>query len=322
MKRARLPTGAAAAATHDCCPSTPARGRLAALAGGGAGGAAAAAAVPREEAPALAERAGGLAAEGGGGAAEAFAARLLPSGVFEAIPGEEELVSKRKTEPTLARQQHRHLSVASFTLKSSKPQALEVGAFLLTLEDSARPHTFDGRATAQRGLVRMLLRRLSAALSLRRGAPLLRASFPPPPAAALAALAPRRAHCDDVLAADATRVAVVFVDSRSGRETRCEGRAGENLVHLAHAAAVDLEGACECSLACSTCHVVLEQAAYAKLEPPGEEEDDLLDLAFGLTVTSRLGCQVKLAPALDGTRVTLPAGTRNFYVDGFKPTPH
>ncbi len=163
--------------------------------------------------------------------------------------------------------------------------------------------------------------RLAVALRLRgaRVSPARRAAAA---AAAASLAAPRRTHCDDAIAADAARVAVVFVDSRSGRETRCEGRAGENLVHLAHAAAVDLEGACECSLACSTCHVVLEPAAYAKLEPPGEEEDDLLDLAFGLTVTSRLGCQVKLAPSLDGTRVVLPAGTRNFYVDGFKPQPH
>jgi ferredoxin len=140
---------------------------------------------------------------------------------------------------------------------------------------------------------------------------------------AASAAAARRAHCDDAgLAADAARVSVVFVETRTGRETRCEGRVGENLVHLAHAAAVDLEGACECSLACSTCHVVLEPAAYAQLEAPGEEEDDLLDLAFGLTATSRLGCQVKLAPGLAGTRVTLPAATRNFYVDGFKPKPH
>ena len=67
---------------------------------------------------------------------------------------------------------------------------------------------------------------------------------------AASAAAARRAHCDDAgLAADAARVSVVFVETRTGRETRCEGRVGENLVHLAHAAAVDLEGACECSLA-------------------------------------------------------------------------
>ena len=84
-----------------------------------------------------------------------------------------------------------------------------------------------------------------------------------------------------------------------------------------------MEGACECSLACSTCHVVLEPAVFAALEPPGEQEEDLLDLAFGLTPTSRLGCQVKLdAKSMQGARVTLPKATRNFYVDGHKPKPH
>ena len=114
---------------------------------------------------------------------------------------------------------------------------------------------------------------------------------------------------------------ITFV-RKDGSKKTVEGKEGQNLLRLAQKHEIELEGACECSLACSTCHVVLEPAAYAQLEAPGEEEDDLLDLAFGLTATSRLGCQVKLAPGLAGTRVTLPAATRNFYVDGFKPKPH
>ncbi len=57
---------------------------------------------------------------------------------------------------------------------------------------------------------------------------------------------------------------------------------------------VELEGACEASLACSTCHVILPKKIYDNLTPPVDEEEDLLDLAFGLTPTSRLGCQVKI----------------------------
>ena len=56
-------------------------------------------------------------------------------------------------------------------------------------------------------------------------------------------------------------------------------------MRVAHAHGVELEGACECSLACSTCHVVLEERHYASLAPPHDEEEDLLDLAFGLTAT-------------------------------------
>ena len=114
---------------------------------------------------------------------------------------------------------------------------------------------------------------------------------------------------------------MVFVD-KTGKETPASGRVGQNVLHVARAAGIELEGACECSLACSTCHVVLEQRAYDAAGAPSDEEEDLLDLAFGLTATSRLGCQVKLSAQLEGARVRLPSATRNFYVDGHVPKPH
>ena len=52
------------------------------------------------------------------------------------------------------------------------------------------------------------------------------------------------------------------------------------------------------------------------LEEPGDDENDMLDMAFGLTDTSRLGCQVILDKNLDGMVCTLPAATRNMFVDG------
>jgi ferredoxin len=61
---------------------------------------------------------------------------------------------------------------------------------------------------------------------------------------------------------------------------------------------------------------------YNKLEEPTDEENDMLDLAFGLTETSRLGCQVIARPELDGVRLAIPSATRNFAVDGFVPKPH
>ena len=71
-------------------------------------------------------------------------------------------------------------------------------------------------------------------------------------------------------------------------------------------------------MACSTCHVILEQDFYDSLEEPCEEEEDLLDLAYGLTLTSRLGCQVKVERRMDNMTVKLPSATRNFYVDKSK----
>ena len=71
-------------------------------------------------------------------------------------------------------------------------------------------------------------------------------------------------------------------------------------------------------MACSTCHVVLEERIYDSLEPAVEEEEDLLDLAYGLTLTSRLGCQIKVNKDMEGMTVRLPSATRNFYVDKTK----
>ena len=68
--------------------------------------------------------------------------------------------------------------------------------------------------------------------------------------------------------------------------------------------------------------MILPAEVYAKLEPAEEEEEDLLDLAFGLTGTSRLGCQVKVSAIFEGVVVELPKASRNLYVDGTKPTAH
>jgi len=64
------------------------------------------------------------------------------------------------------------------------------------------------------------------------------------------------------------------------------------------------------------------QEYYDLLDEPDDDELDMLDLAFGLTETSRLGCQILARKDLDGLRVTIPSHTRNFAVDGFKPKPH
>jgi hypothetical protein len=75
-------------------------------------------------------------------------------------------------------------------------------------------------------------------------------------------------------------------------------------------------GACEGSVACSTCHVILSPQHYDLLPEPEDDENDMLDMAFGLSDTSRLGCQVKLTRELDGMTATLPAATRNMFIDG------
>lgn len=106
---------------------------------------------------------------------------------------------------------------------------------------------------------------------------------------------------------------VIFIEP-NGARNEIEVPAGRSLLEIAHANNIDLEGACEGALACSTCHVIVEQAFYDRLDEPCEEEDDMLDLAFALTHTSRLGCQIILTDELDGLTVTLPPATRNVMV--------
>ncbi|MCD7462274.1 Adrenodoxin-like protein 1, mitochondrial [Datura stramonium] len=120
------------------------------------------------------------------------------------------------------------------------------------------------------------------------------------------------------------KISVTFVD-KDGEENHIKVPVGMSMLEAAHENDIELEGACEASLACSTCHViVMDVEYYNKLEEPTDEENDMLDLAFGLSDTSRLGCQLIAKPELDGIRLALPVATatRNFAVDGYKPKPH
>ncbi len=104
---------------------------------------------------------------------------------------------------------------------------------------------------------------------------------------------------------------VIFVVDQDGTEKIMDAPIGLSILEIAHQNDIDLEGACEGSLACATCHVILDEEFYHKLKSPSEEEEDMLDLAFGLTHTSRLGCQIIVTEDLDGIRVRLPSATRN-----------
>ena len=100
-----------------------------------------------------------------------------------------------------------------------------------------------------------------------------------------------------------------------GTVKQVEAEAGENLLEIAHHNKVALEGACECSLACSTCHVVVDSKWFDKLDEACDGEEDMLDYAFGLTHTSRLGCQIVMREELDGIQIKIPAETRNMQLE-------
>ncbi|KAH6861417.1 ferredoxin [Alternaria alternata] len=110
---------------------------------------------------------------------------------------------------------------------------------------------------------------------------------------------------------------VTFID-KDGHATTFEVADGDNLLDIAQANDIEMEGACGGSCACSTCHVIVaDEAYYDKMEEPDDDENDMLDLAFGLTETSRLGCQVKMSKELDGLVVRLPSMTRNLQASDF-----
>ena len=103
---------------------------------------------------------------------------------------------------------------------------------------------------------------------------------------------------------------MVFIE-KDGNRKEVEAPLGLSVMEIALRNEIDMEGACEGSLACSTCHVIVDRDWFGRLEEASEDEEDMLDLAFGLTATSRLGCQIVITEALDGLVVRLPAETNN-----------
>lgn len=98
---------------------------------------------------------------------------------------------------------------------------------------------------------------------------------------------------------------ITFIQ-RDGSKVEVDAPLGVSLLRVAHDNDIDLEGACGGSLACATCHLVVDPCWYGRLPAKQTGEEDMLDLAFNLTETSRLGCQIKVTDELDGLVVTLP----------------
>ena len=101
---------------------------------------------------------------------------------------------------------------------------------------------------------------------------------------------------------------------QDGEKITVDAPLGLSVLEIAHRNSIDLEGACEGSLACSTCHVVVDETWFEVLTAATEDKEDMLDLAFGLTHTSRLGCQIIITEELDGLTLKLPTATRNMMV--------
>jgi len=103
---------------------------------------------------------------------------------------------------------------------------------------------------------------------------------------------------------------VTFVKP-DGERVEVDAPLGKSLLEIAHTNGLELEGACEGSLACSTCHLIIDEEDFDRLPDATDDEEDMLDLAYGLTPTSRLGCQIIMTEELEGIVVSLPSGFNN-----------
>ena len=103
----------------------------------------------------------------------------------------------------------------------------------------------------------------------------------------------------------------IIVIEPDGTRRELDAPVGKSLMQIGRDAGLDIEGACDGAMACSTCHVYVDPAWAVKLPKMGEDESDMLDLAFGVTDRSRLGCQIVMTEELDGLTVALPKNTRN-----------
>ncbi|XP_053976219.1 adrenodoxin-like protein 2, mitochondrial [Hylaeus anthracinus] len=104
-------------------------------------------------------------------------------------------------------------------------------------------------------------------------------------------------------------VNITFVKA-SGERIKAKGKVGDSILDIVVNNEIDLDGfgACEGTLTCSTCHLILSKEVYDKLpDKPTDEELDMLDLAYELTDTSRLGCQIIMTKELDGIEVRVPS---------------
>jgi 2Fe-2S ferredoxin len=102
---------------------------------------------------------------------------------------------------------------------------------------------------------------------------------------------------------------IVFIDA-DGAEHQVEGAEGLSVMEVLRAKGFGIEGECEGSLACATCHVWVDEAWLDRLEPVSDGEADMLDCAFHVRDNSRLSCQISISKTLAGLRLRLPSPVR------------
>ena len=104
---------------------------------------------------------------------------------------------------------------------------------------------------------------------------------------------------------------VRFLTAEGELSREVEAAPGSRLLDVAQKAGQPLEGTCEGQMACSTCHVIVDAADFARLPRASEAEEDMLDFAANVTRTSRLSCQIFLTEELESLTVRMPGAAHN-----------
>lgn len=110
-------------------------------------------------------------------------------------------------------------------------------------------------------------------------------------------------------------VKIIYQEEGSNKKYEINAPLGQSIWEIAHNNNVPLEGACEGNCACGTCHVKMDENLLKKIPPARDEEEDVLQAAFGRKANSRLGCQVKVTKDFEGTIIIIPKQTRNIDVN-------
>ena len=101
------------------------------------------------------------------------------------------------------------------------------------------------------------------------------------------------------------KITIHFIEE-DGEKVTVSVNPGETLLDVAHKHGIDIPFLCGGSLACSSCHVIVEESFFDKIPSATEDEEDMLDLVFEIKPTSRLGCQIVFTEDLDGATFKIP----------------
>lgn len=101
---------------------------------------------------------------------------------------------------------------------------------------------------------------------------------------------------------------ITFKLGNLGQDITLEAKEGQTILDVALDNHIDLEHNCGGNCACTTCHVIVREGV-GNLSEMDEDEEDRLDTADGLTLTSRLGCQAKIK---GDVVVEIPKNTQEF----------